>query len=183
MIRYRYILVFTIGMVLLTIGIFQILFVSLPLNPVQAHIKSQRVFQALAPQGWAFFTRSAREAQVVLYAVQDDSTLVPVPHQHARATNLMGLRRTSTRMLLELQTLKQQLPDELFRNTTWNYQADVYGDVPDTMYTVKPVLLDPVLCGNYVLVLQEHVPWAWSSNLHTIRMPAKVIKFHVACRP
>ena len=43
------------------------------------------------------------------------------------------------------------------------------------------MIYDPLLCGEYLLVFQKPVPWAWSKSLKKIEMPAKIIRFKILC--
>lgn len=180
MYHYRYLIAFTLFVFVLVVGIAQVLFISLPFNPIKAKVPTERLISSTVPQGWAFFTRNAREAQVKLYSISEGD-VTPIHQQHSSFVNYFGLKRASSKLLLELQAIRTQITDDQFENTEWNYQKNRYGNIPDTVYHVDNLLNDPMVCGTYLMVLQEHVPWAWSGSLKKIMMPAKVIRFHVSC--
>ena len=121
---YKYIFSSIVAMIA-GIGIFiHVLLSSLPFNPTSINLPAKRLITGIAPQGWAFFTRNPREAQVILYKVVNGDHLEPVAQRHTERHNFFGLRRGSTKILLELQFIKEQLADHSFENTTWNYQAN-----------------------------------------------------------
>lgn len=156
---------------------------ALPLNPARLQLSFVKETFTLIPQGWAFFTRSPREAQVLLYAASPEAPgrLTPVKHQHAAAYNAFGLNRRSTQIMSELQMIKSKLADSLFITTNWNYQRGLYGPIPDKAVEVENIMGSQLLCGEYVLVFQEVIPWAWASSMDKIKMPAKAIKLNVVC--
>lgn len=181
MLRYRYTLFFILTVLSGILIFIQVLFSSLPFNPTRAKADVRKAVFTFLPQGWAFFTRSPREAQVVLYGVSD-AELTPITHKHTSYSNFFGLSRRSTRIMYELQYFKQTIPDSAYINTEWNYQRDLYGDIPQESVVIENDYQDPVLCGEYLLVFQEQVPWAWLGSIDEIKMPAKAIKLSIQCQ-
>lgn len=178
---YRYTIT---SILILCLGAFvfiQVLFSSLPFNPSRTKIDFQKSVFTFLPQGWAFFTRSPREAQVVLYCY-DNGDLKRVNHKHSSHYNIFGLRRKSTAIMSELQYFKMNIPEENYINTEWNYQRDLIGEIPENSIEVSNEYSAPLLCGEYVLVFQEPVPWAWLDSVEEIKMPAKVIKLDITCQ-
>lgn len=176
----KYTGVFLFGLGISAILIFTVFINTIPLNPVKVAIPFTKETFTFIPQGWAFFTRSPREAQVLLYNYSNDK-LVPVDHQHASFNNALGLNRKSTQIMSELQIIKAGLPDSAFITTEWNFQRNIYGEIPEQEVLVKNNMFSQILCGEYVLVFQEIVPWAWSGSINDIEMPAKAIKLNIEC--
>ncbi len=82
----------------------------------------------------------------------------------------------------EMQIVRAELPDSIFMTTEWNYQAGVTGKYPvASSKEVENKLFKPILCGEFLLVFQEPVPWAWSKSLSTIKMPAKAARITITC--
>lgn len=181
MFRYPY-LISLLATVLIGITILlSVLFSSLPFNPTRSALDLQKTVFTFLPQGWAFFTRSPREAQVILYEVTDQG-LERVHHKHSSLYNLIGLNRRSTALMSELQYFKMRISERDYINTEWNYQRDLFGDLPKTTTELTNMYSDPILCGEYLLVFQEPVPWAWLDSVEEIKMPAKVIRLHISCQ-
>lgn len=181
MLKYRYTLVFSITILLGALIFSQVLFSSLPFNPTRATINLQKTIFSVLPQGWAFFTRSPREAQVILYSITDTG-LELVSHRHSSHENFFGLSRRSTTILSELQYFKETIADNHYIDTEWNYQCHIYGIIPDNEVSVKNIFKNPLLCGRYLLVLQEQVPWAWLNSMENIKMPAKALSINIKCQ-
>jgi antimicrobial peptide system SdpA family protein len=179
--KYNYIILFSILTLVFFIVLAQVLLMSLPFNPAKTMLGFERLTKGIAPQGWAFFTRNAREAQVVLYEIQSNNELVLVSQKHTDPSNLFGLKRTATKLILEMQSIRANVPDDWFENSEWNFQAGITNSLPAQTHIVKNGIADPILCGKYLLVLQDYVPWAWSSNMNNLKMPAKLISLHIQC--
>ena len=148
-------------------------------NPVKVFHNYKREVFSLVPQGWAFFTRSPREAQISVYQIATDGSLTPLNHHHHQ--NYLGLNRDATRLISELGVVKSNLADSLWVNTTWNYQSELYGSLPETTVTVTNPVKNAQLCGELLVVLQPPVPWAWSKSIDQIKMPAKAIRLNILC--
>ncbi|HMO38475.1 MAG TPA: SdpA family antimicrobial peptide system protein [Saprospiraceae bacterium] len=159
-----------------------ILFSISSFNPVRAKKDFNRQVYTFMPQGWAFFTRNPREAQVQLYQQDDKGDWRKVQHFHAHYSNAFGLSRRTTTLITELQYFKtNDLQDEDFINCESNYQRGIVGCVPDSTIVLQNKFDKPILCGEYILTFQEPVPWAWSRSMHKISMPSKVIRLNIQC--
>jgi antimicrobial peptide system SdpA family protein len=157
-----------------------IFFFNIPFNPIQHEYGTTPVVNFLIPQGWAFFTRNPREAQVIIYK-NEGGRLLELPHKHSNLSNIMGLNRRASVIVSEMQSIKNKIPDSVFKNTKWNFQEGKFGQLPNSAYPAINNFANPILCGEYILVLQEVVPWAWSKNSKHIEMPAKVARIHIKC--
>lgn len=148
-------------------------------NPIEiTNEVNSRVFNFI-PQGWAFFTRDPREAQITIYKIENDSTFKPYPQRHSSFINLFGMKRTSSKVLTELQMLKQKTPDSLYFDVKWNYQINKFEKFTAKSYEYKNDIFDPILLGDFIVVYQRPVPWAWSKSIKKIKMPSKVIKLKI----
>lgn len=178
--KYSYSFVFLLGLMWMGVFIITVFFTSIQFNPIQNKLDSKRIVYSVVPQGWAFFTRSPREAQVLLYEIKDNK-LIKLNHLHSSINNLIGLNRRSSVYMSEIQLARAELSNNLFSNTKWNYQNNALGYIPEKTYTVKNKVNNPLLCGEYLLVLQQPIPWAWSSHIKTMEMPAKIIRIKLEC--
>ena len=129
--KYKYTIVafsYAFGLLVLVSSIF---YATMPTNPVS--IKSNYLEKAitLIPQGWAFFTRDPREAQVLIYEIGKNNALTNLEQKHSSYKNLFGLSRKSSKIMIELQLIKNKLSDSLYQNTKWNYQDNFYTTIPD----------------------------------------------------
>lgn len=151
---------------------------SITYNPIKYNFPYMKESFSTLPQGWAFFTRSPREGQVMLYKLEDGQ-ITEMNHRHSSPGNAFGLNRKVSHMMSEIQAIERQVPDEKFMNSRWNFQSKQYGEIPEEAYPIEQTLNHPQLNGEYVLVYQEIIPWAWSKNLDKIDMPAKVARIKI----
>lgn len=173
----NYIIYLVTSLVFSTWLIINIFLITVKGNPIEiTNEVDSRVFNFI-PQGWAFFTRDPREAQITIYKIENDTILNPHPQRHSSFTNLFGLKRTSSKLLTELQLLKLKTVDSLYSDAKWNYQNNKFEKISTNTFAFKNEIYDPILLGDFVVVYQKPVPWAWSKSIKEIKMPAKIIRF------
>jgi antimicrobial peptide system SdpA family protein len=178
--RYGYLLTFTLLFFASLLLVTSIFFTSISFNPIQNRYGNKQLIFTFLPQGWSFFTRNPREAQVLLYKI-DGKRIIPITQKHSSYKNLFGLIRKSSIYTSEIQIIRSKINDSLFFNTKWNYQENKIGLVPKGKITIYNEIFSPLLCGEYLLVFQEPIPWAWSKNMKSIKMPAKIIRINIKC--
>jgi len=161
--------------------VFSLFFYTIKVNPVKLKTELSQTAFTLLPQGWAFFTRSPREAQVLIYKSDYNKNFKEVNQRHSSYKNIFGLNRQASKMIAELQFIKKEINDTLYTKTEWNYQANNFGLIPTSVIDVKNQFKDPLLCGEYLLVFQKSIPWAWSKNIEKIKMPSKIIRIKIEC--
>ncbi len=179
-IRYRF--VFGILAGLATFLFFSLLFASTPFNPIQYKLHFIKSIFNVTPQGWAFFTRDAREEQIYIYKISNDK-LIKINQRHSNLENFLGLSREVSKLAIELENITGKfIKNDIATKTTWNYDENIYGEIPHKYFVVDNPIKKPIICGKYLVVYQENVPWAWSTSRKKIKMPAKVIKLNVKCQ-
>jgi len=178
---FRYTLLSAFLCLFALVGISIIFVSSIPFNPIQHKLDFVKQVYTYTPQGWAFFTRDAREDQVYIYKINKDGELKKINQKHANTDNFFGTSRKVSKMFAEVDIITSMIGKKKFYTTTWNYDKNSYGEIPDNFVEVKNLIKHPVLCGDYLLVYHKIVPWAWSNN-DKVKMPAKVIKIRVLCQ-
>lgn len=174
-----YLLTFLVCFVVSFLFVFSVFLNTLEVNPVKLNIDLDNKIFTFVPQGWAFFTRNPREAQIVLYQKNKNNELIEIPQRHSSCNNLFGLNRKASKLMSELQFIKSKVDVNLYYNTRWNYQENIYSQIPNKMVIIKNQMADPILIGEYVVVFQKAVPWAWTKSIHDIKMPAKIIRLKI----
>lgn len=150
----------------------------LDFNGVNMSLKVDKRVFCFFPQGWAFFTRSPREAQVYLLKKKDDK-FVSENFYHSSYKNLFGLNRETTRINYELIDAYSNFSKEEFTSGFSNIQCDIIDSVPKKIHYVKNSFDNPRIQGEYIIVLQNLVPYPWIKNLKNEMMPSKSIRFYV----
>lgn len=178
--KYSYSITFLLSLIWMGGFITVVFFSSIQFNPIQKQINSKKIVYTLVPQGWAFFTRSPREAQILIYR-NEKGIFKKENHTHSSVYNLLGLSRKSSVIMSEMQLVRYEIPNKLFSNTKWNYQNNYMGYIPKEIFKFKNKVDNPILCGEYLLVLQKPIPWAWSSSILEIEMKAKIIRIKIEC--
>jgi antimicrobial peptide system SdpA family protein len=136
--------------------------------------------QTVAPQGWAFFTKSPREPNPVAWAPDaggDWQTAMFAPHSEPR--NAFGLNRRSRAQPVEIGLLTSALPPERWLDCG-------HGDIPACLAEAEVVVVDnpspePLLCGPVGVSRQTPLPWAWADAADRTNMPASVVRLDVRC--
>lgn len=160
---------------------FIVLISSIPFNPIQYKVNYIEQVFTYAPQGWAFFTRDAREEQVYIYRIENNK-LKKINQKHANIDNFIGLSREVSKLAIEVEIISTLADKKKFPLTTWNYNENLYGKIPSRSIEIKNLIKSPILCGDYLIVYQSIVPWAWSKAKKKMKMPAKVLKVKIKCQ-
>jgi antimicrobial peptide system SdpA family protein len=148
-------------------------------NPILYKFPNQKKILSFIPQGWAFFTRSPREAQILVYKIENNEIKHLEISRHSSPANYFGLNRQQTYKMNELQFIIDQFEPEDYITTYWNYLGNIQGQIPNKLHKVSSVFKHSLLKNKeIVLVMQEIVPWAWCSNIN-LKMPAKAIRIKI----
>ncbi|GGZ86760.1 hypothetical protein GCM10010329_03280 [Streptomyces spiroverticillatus] len=144
----------------------------------------------LAPQGWAFFTKSARDAEVLPYGRTGEGSwgsLLLAPHAAPR--NAFGLDRGSRSQGIEIALLLDRASEK-----DWRECGEGGGSGPDgclagsdggaaapPVRRVENPSPSPTLCGRVALVQEKPVPWAWRDLVPERLTPERLLTLDVTC--
>ncbi len=170
---YFYLLIF-----LSAVGFFIVLADSVEYNSFNIGVETDKKVFTFIPQGWAFFTRNPREAQVQLFKCNGDK-YEKYTHYHSSYKNLFGLIRNSTRINYELTGIYSQIARDKFKDSESNIQTGYIKELPSDIVYVENKFDNPRVLGEYILVIQKLVPWNWSKNLEKEKMPCKIIRLKI----
>lgn len=132
----------------------------------------------LTPEGWAFFTRNAREPKLLTYRLDAGRWRTADLGPHARPTNLFGLDRRSraqgVEIALLLGTIRKDGP------------VDCKDAIPACLDRLPALQIRnaspaPSLCGDVGIAQQEPLPWAWSRAASEVTMPSRVVRLDITC--
>lgn len=153
---------------------------SLPYNPLSGGKMDRSNFSILIPQGWAFFTKSPRETEVLLYE-KKGARYQLATQPNASIINVFGASRRSRIQGIEMGALIQQVSD-----LKWYDCAESLESCSGMLDSLKAVSVlngayRPTLCGEFFFVSKKPVPWAWGSSFARISMPSQTIKINSVC--
>ncbi|MGJ8745456.1 SdpA family antimicrobial peptide system protein [Polaribacter sp.] len=161
--------------------LFHLFFSSILINPVKLKPGINRKISRIMPQNWPFFTRDFNEAELLLYKKNNHQKYQIVNLNYNHYSNSFGLKKKSKKIIQELTFLKRELHDSLFISTEGNHRIGLLGAIPDKIINIKNHMLAPILCGEYVLFLEEPIPWAWIESKNILKMPSKAIRLNIQC--
>lgn len=142
---------------------------------------ARSVATVVAPQGWAFFTKSATDPQYAPYRFLDgqweSASLTP----HSRASNTFGFDRASRSQGIEIALLLHEEGIKWTRCDTSAPLGECLERAADQTIALTNSSPSPTLCGRAAVAEMHPVPWAWrhlSPDQHT---PKRVAVWNVKC--
>ncbi|GAA0336230.1 SdpA family antimicrobial peptide system protein [Streptomyces blastmyceticus] len=155
----------------------------LPHNVISlpAQGKVRKTATVVTPQGWAFFTKSAKAPQYVPYRLiegrWEDISLTP----HSRASNYFGFDRASRSQGIEVALMLHQ--DGINWTTcdsgeTLDSCLELGARKATSAANPSPT---PRLCGRAAVVEMLPVPWAWRDLSPERHTPERVAVWDVSC--
>ncbi|MFI7443457.1 SdpA family antimicrobial peptide system protein [Nonomuraea indica] len=137
--------------------------------------------RVVAPQGWAFFTRSAREHREIVWRRSPSGGWEPaLLGPHAEARNLWGFDRRSRAQAVDLGILLGAVPAGEWSSCDTGEITRCLGSLTRAVPVANPAPR-PLLCGTLGVSRQEPLPWAWAGAAARTRMPATVVRLDVRC--
>lgn len=147
---------------------------ALPDSPA-SHIGSEVIFK-LFPQGWAFFSKSPRDESIFIYNLELTENPVIWPNNHPK--NIFGLKRYGRGQGVEVGVLYSQIkPENWYACEGIIHECLVELDFISVINNTP----NPSLCGEFILVLREPIPWAWSKKVSLENIPSKLVKVESTC--
>lgn len=138
--------------------------------------KTRNTFMFL-PEGWGYFTRNPREPVLQLYGL--DAKHEPVLTPNFSTRSLFGLRRDGRRVGGEVDIVLSQVPANAWSTRRGGLNFESY--LPDSTVVIQNTVARPTLCGDYLIQLQDRMPWAWARSRDSLIMPSKVARVRVEC--
>ncbi|MFD4245815.1 SdpA family antimicrobial peptide system protein [Streptomyces sp. NPDC058525] len=134
----------------------------------------------VAPQGWAFFTKSPRDPEVTPYEQTSSGwrgiSLTP----HASPHNAFGLNRESRAQGVEIAMLLSAAQKSDWRDCTDSREACLSNAGPAAR-TVDNGSPDPTLCGTVGLLQERPTPYAWRDLVPESHSTERVMVLEVTC--
>lgn len=156
---------------------------TLPYNAVALPFNTRvnsTVFRAILPEGFAFFTRNPREQQVTILKLTGNEFQIE-KNVNGSIENLLGLKKTARSRDIEMATLISQISESEWLSC--KSQLNECATHPETpILFLENKYANPLLCGEYLIVLRNPVPWAWAKSMNSNAMPTLFVRIKVGCR-
>lgn len=135
----------------------------------------------IAPQGWAFFTKSPRDPRVEPFKIERDGAIPISAWPAGQDRYLFGISREGRSQGLETGILSQGPAAEEWHECLSNQPVEcAREDTAKAIATVNEARR-PSICGDIVLVEMEHVSWAYRNMTKQTSKALKSAHLKVAC--
>ncbi|MFF7636960.1 SdpA family antimicrobial peptide system protein [Kitasatospora sp. NPDC008050] len=156
-------------------------FYTLPSNALSSrHSKGARtLFNTLAPQDWAFFTRNPETVQLGVYAFDGTSARSLMRTPQGNPSNFFGLSREQ----------RAQGPEIGYVNAETNDWTDCAGLLDSCLHSasgtpaqrVRNTSPIPTVCGDAYLTEEKTVPWEYRNLVAYRKRVVKIAHLDVTC--
>ncbi|WP_310549843.1 SdpA family antimicrobial peptide system protein [Paenibacillus glufosinatiresistens] len=147
-----------------------------PSNPLDAY--KFTILQKIFPQGWGFFSKAPQDEVMKIYNT-DLHSATDWPNNSMN--NLFGINRKGRTQGIELGLLYTQVAAQPWKSCNEKMGQCLKRDEKSAAVKLENITPKPNLCGDYFIVSQKPVPWAWADLIQPEDMPSKYIKVHVLC--
>ncbi|MFF2908245.1 SdpA family antimicrobial peptide system protein [Paenibacillus sp. NPDC057934] len=136
---------------------------------------SKNVFLKIFPQGWSFFSKSPRDEEFLILDTNYQSA-VNWPNNSAR--NLFGINRNGRAQGIEAGVLAYQVKKKW---STCEENLNKCIKKTEDVVKVNNPSPNPTLCGRYIIVRREPVPWAWANIVSSSDQPSSFVEVEAKC--
>ncbi len=129
----------------------------------------------LVPQGWAFFTRDPREDELYLLQINSKDSVVSFTKTNSDKEFYFGASRKNRTIMIEFSLILSKINKNAWRageNNSFELERSI---VPDT---ISLDFYPQNIKGDFYIVKQERLPWAWSKN-QSLVMPNTYAKIFI----
>ena len=152
---------------------------SMPDSPLRPSLSFRQDVIAIAPQGWAFFTRDPREPVDRVYT-RSGPEWVQVTYTNSSRRNWLGLKRDARALNVELASLLSEVDPALWRNCPGRLETCLRErDVPAVAVVNRSRIR--ALCGEILVERRPPAPWAWSRAKRPVLLDSKIARLDVRC--
>ncbi|TXF85704.1 SdpA family antimicrobial peptide system protein [Neolewinella aurantiaca] len=155
--------VFTGAVLLVCLMAFSVMVAVAPFNPISTKLQVGAEINTLIPEGWAFFTRNAREPDFFYYEkIDGEWGRMDRYFPNSTPLNAFGMNRRSRAITTEMVLLLQKMPAGAWVESEEVLNAfNVAALDTAKAYAVSNTLPVPYLCGDIAIVMAEPIPWAY----------------------
>lgn len=145
-------------------------------SPLPISFPTSRNILMVMPEGWGYFTRNPREPVMQFYRL--DGKHEPVFEPNFSARYLFGLRRDGRKLGGEAGIVVRMVPAEAWMETRKRLSFEA---LPDSTVIIHSSIKNPKLCGDFLVQVEDRLPWAWANLRDKVVMPSKVAHVRIVC--
>jgi antimicrobial peptide system SdpA family protein len=167
------------------VAIGPVLLGSMPDSPLRPSLSFRQDVIAIAPQGWAFFTRDPREPVDRIYTRQGAGPSTgpewaQVTYTNSSRRNWLGLKRDARALNVELAFLLSEADPVPWRDCPGQLETCLrQRDVPAVAVVNRSRIR--ALCGELLVERRPPAPWAWSRAKRPVLLDSKIARLDVRC--
>ncbi len=158
---------------------------SLPHNPLTPPLLQRTAMLALVPEGWAFFTRNPREAQLLVYTVGSAGCWQRFGLENGLPRYCFGIQRGARLFSMGLHSLLRRVPVRSWSPCLGNVNlcAERLRLTPLELSPTNAAELKLGTQRNYLIQVRDVVPWAWSRRVAPEQMPSRIVWLRLTSPP
>jgi antimicrobial peptide system SdpA family protein len=154
---------------------------SLPFNPVSImNYKREMAVKSVVPEGWGFFTRSPREADIIIFQQRNGAWSKNEKTPLAKASNIFGLDRKPRAQATEMAMLLQKLKPSDWIHCEENF-LECMKDSNNGFITLENTVPNAVLRDTICFINRKPLPWAWHNIATVDQLPSSFVKIVISC--
>ncbi|MGG0219813.1 SdpA family antimicrobial peptide system protein [Bacillus mycoides] len=173
--NYGVLIFITISLIWLVFFLYSIIAV-LPGSTFSVSTKNKLLVSNTIPQGWGFYSKDPREEMINLVDPNTGKTAAKWPNN--MPVNMFGLKREGRSQGIEVGLLMEGVKKEQWNSCSKN-PTNCLKEIKEPIKINNPTK-NATVCGEYGIILQKPVPWAWSKNKEIV-MPSKITKVNSIC--
>lgn len=152
---------------------------AVPPNPLTLPGAKQLRVNSFVPEGWAFFTKTPRTPEVLVFQRRPDGTWQDVHAPRLSEAGWLNLSRNDRAQGVEIGLLLHDVP-----NDAWvACETPVLGCIAAAPVSraVRNVVPAPTICGAIGFAQRKRVPWSFRNTTTPEDMPSVVVRLDVSC--
>lgn len=163
-VNYASLVAFFLGCTFVVLVFFKVASIYLGNNPLNKSYYSQIKFASGFPQGWAFFTKSAKDPQIFMIEYDKPRNIKILNFQSTSTDFYLGVSRHNRILNVEIGNILSKLDSTI---KPYQVKAKKIEDIFEYIKAKKIKFtsiniekkLAPDFNGEYVIVIQEMLPW------------------------
>ena len=129
---------------------------------------------ALAPQGWAFFTKDVNKDYFIIYRIKNKD-VIPFQLKSAELSQSFGLKRDNRLINHKISTIIKNINSNLW----YKYKGGVKNIPLNRLSKVSIKVKEPIIYGQYIIEFGNPMPYDWYRTDLKIRRTMDYIQLEI----